>query len=297
MKCNICGGELPYGENICKYCGNVMNLPKNETINKPKNVDMPPRYEGVRPKDEILRQESPEYCGKCGRVLDPVTHKCGECSSAEYKTRNYENYNKRVNDMPKKTKKKHTARNIILAIIGMIVLFVITLLIAFNKLPEWLGIGVTQNDEDVPVVTYTTSPRNTANPDWVADTGETKQTAKPVTPTKEPVRTPVPAPTGDPVELRGGSYIYPSDSKVITDKELDSMTRQEIKYIYWEIYARHGYTFDDELEELADYFESNHEWYMPLTSDEEKVKAEFNKEERSNIEIIEKYQKDKGWRQ
>ncbi|MEE0410683.1 MAG: YARHG domain-containing protein, partial [Clostridia bacterium] len=60
------------------------------------------------------------------------------------------------------------------------------------------------------------------------------------------------------------------------------------------IYARHGYTFDDDL---ADYFENNHEWYMPITSDKPKVEAKFNSIEKRNIKIIEEYQKQKGWRQ
>ena len=92
--------------------------------------------------------------------------------------------------------------------------------------------------------------------------------------------------------------MYDTDKKIITVSELDkyknqSNGREKIKRIYWEIYARHGYTFDDDL---ADYFETSHSWYMPTTSDKSEVESQFNSYEKENIKIIEDYQRKQGWR-
>lgn len=306
MKCNICGGELQAGDNVCKYCGNVMNISKsNESLEQTRKIEMPPRQHkktDTEPQRERVYQQpkhDTNYCSRCGRPLDGVTHKCIVCDAQEVSRRAYvnEDYrNREINIMAQKKKKKkktNIVRNTVLAILGMIVLFIVALIFAFKELPDWLGIGVTK-DTEKSAVTVTSKPRNTADPNWKADVNDGKpaeeETEKP---TEAPLRTPEPEPSGDPVDLRGGEYLYPSDTHVISEEELDAKSRQDIKLIYWEIYARHGYTFDDEM---ADYFENNHQWYMPTTSDKAKVESKFNSIEKRNITTIEAYQKKKGWR-
>ena len=71
------------------------------------------------------------------------------------------------------------------------------------------------------------------------------------------------------------------------------MSRQDIKLIYWEMYARYGYTFD--YDDLIEYFEGK-SWYVPTTTDSNSVETKFNSIERENKRIIEDYQKQKGWR-
>lgn len=307
LKCNICGGEIPIGETVCKYCGNVVVVHKRKTEapSQPEETAPQTHNNGIdTPVDAQVYQQNRSYgqfCTRCGRPLDGITHKCIVCDAAQVSKRAYVNDEFRNMEMDmmaqkkKKKKKTNTIRNIILAILGMIILFVITLMFAFGEFSTWLGIG---EKDDKPAVTVTSQPKVTADPNWEADVKETpkkeEKTPEPTEePTKAPARTPEPEPTGDPVEERGGEYLYPSDTHIITEGELNEMSRSEIKYIYWEIYARHGYTFDNEL---ADYFENNHEWYLPTTSDEAKVEAKFNSIEKRNKQIIYDYQKKMGWR-
>lgn len=303
MKCNICGGELPYGERKCKYCGNVIKLnvdeqkPHSEPI-KPENEVKPINNNQADAKIYANRRTNPAvFCTRCGRPLDGLTHKCVVCDAVEVGRRVYNHDDRErleAEEMAQKRKKKeqHTVRNIILAIIGMIILFTLTLFLTFGKFSEILGIGDGKNKNQQTENTNTRPPKVTADPNWEATT-EPAKTATPE-PEKKPVRTPVPAEKGDPVKLRGGEYLYPSDTHLISIDELNEMDRNEVKYTYWEIYARHGYTFDDD--ELTDYFETNHKWYMPTTSDKAKVESEFNDIEKRNITTIFDYQKRKGWR-
>lgn len=308
MRCNVCGGEIPVGENVCKYCGNVIVPEKNAKEPQKPTIEMPPRVKDDipgRPRVYQQNRDRSRYCTKCGRPLDGVTHKCIVCDNVQVSQRAYQNpefRNAEMNIMAQKKKtkkKKNTALIAILAILGTVLLFTVALLFAKGIVADWMGIN-TSNEDDTSSVTMTDRPKKTADPNWEAERDNTASPSTPVptksptvAPTKAPVRTPVPEEKGDPVELRGGEYLYPSDTHVISEGELDAMTRQEIKYVYWEIYARHGYTFDDDL---ADYFENNHEWYMPITSDKSKVESEFNSAEKRNLQIIYDYQKKKGWR-
>ena len=303
MKCNICGGELGTGESVCKYCGNIINTSETIDIKPPLKKETPyqPRVTEEKAHTEtgarVFRQpdvrNSNLYCVRCGRPLDGVTGKCIVCES-EMVGRNTQVYSKEEYNMAKKKKKKkNSARNITLSIIGLIVLFSATLLFSVGPLSEYLGIGGQTSEPDVikPVQTQ----KATKEPEWEPerDNKETEKPEKTEKPTKAPIRTAAPKETGDPVELRGGEYEYKSHTHLITEAELDELTRQEIKYIYWEIYARHGYTFDGEL---ADYFETNHSWYIPTETDIAVVEAQFNDIEKRNQATIFNYLKKKGWR-
>ena len=305
MKCNICGGELASGENVCKYCGNIM--PSEKPVEQPTRP-LPP----VRPKPEPAsyerdaevmpqrRVERMSYCSKCGRPLDGVSGKCIMCDAAAVGRGMSANYqNTEEDDMAQKKKKKkkqNTVRNFILATLALIILFAGGIKAAMWIAGSW-GILPSQEQEEevteLPVVGATQKPKST----WEPTTDPPKkETPKPTEePTKKPKKTPVPAEKGDAVELRGGEYEYKSHTHLITVDELDKLSRSEIKYIYWEIYARHGYTFDA-YGELADYFENNHQWYMPTTTDMEAVEAQFNDIEKRNVKTIFDYQKKKGWR-
>ena len=273
---------------------------ENETVQKTRHV----HSDDVKVDARIYQQDRSRggYCVRCGRPLDGITHKCIVCDAAQVSQRAYTNEdykNMEMNKMAQKKKKKkksNSVRNVILAILAMIIIFSLAVYGAL-KLSGFLGIGVKNDDQGV--VNGTNIPRVTADPNWKADVSDDEpdetQTPEPTaTPTMAPARTPEPVETGDPVDIRGGKYLYESDTHLISTEELNKLSREQIKRIYWEIYARHGYTFDDDL---ADYFENNHEWYMPITSDKPKVEAKFNSIEKRNIKIIEEYQKQKGWRQ
>lgn len=317
MKCNICGGELPPGERICKYCGNIVNAPdeKKEEI-RPRIEQKTERKAYFKPPADTRadariypkqRMSSGGFCVKCGRPLDGLTHKCVVCDAAEVGRRVY------MRDDPKRTeaeelakkkkqKEQHTVRNVLLAILGLIVLFTLTLLLTFGKFSDWLGIGGSNDEKtknEQSTVEVSKSQKATADPNWEATTDKPKKSTavpdKSEQNTQKPARTPVPMETGDPVKNRGGEYLYASNERIISIDELDKMAEADVLHIYWEIYARHGYTFGVN-DEMADYFENNHKWYVPVTSDKSKVESEFNDIEKRNEKIISDFIAKKGWK-
>lgn len=83
---------------------------------------------------------------------------------------------------------------------------------------------------------------------------------------------------------RDSGYIfYDSDSRYLTDAEINSLSCQMACYAKNEIYARHGRIF--ESQELIDYFSSK-SWYYGTVSSEEFSSDVFNKYETANIEAL-----------
>lgn len=287
MKCSICGSELEYGSNICKYCGNVEKLPEPELLpeeptdytriynipaaqnNEPEPVKQEDEAEAAEP---VQKEEQPEEQNIPAGGEDDMS-------------------NRKANTQ--KGKKKHPVRTAVIMVLAMMVIFAITFSIFFHLL------GGSFKNEEEP--TDTPAPTETLPAAATEQSIATKApTEKPAAPTKAPQKpTEVPVETKEPEpeateDTRTSDYLFNSSRNVIRQSELEARTREEIKLIYYEIYARHGYDFQDA--ELKEYF-SGKTWYEPVTSHREAAEAEFNVVERENIEIIEAYQREKGWRQ
>lgn len=90
-------------------------------------------------------------------------------------------------------------------------------------------------------------------------------------------------------DTESSEYILPdSDTDYITEDELNDLDDKELRYAINEIYARHGYIFEDK--ELNKYF-MDKSWYDPtiLAKDFDESKA-FNNIERANIKFINKFE-------
>ncbi len=88
--------------------------------------------------------------------------------------------------------------------------------------------------------------------------------------------------------------LFPSDTELITREFLETKTRDEISFIFNEMYARHGYIFK-EGGAFAEYFETQ-KWYKPVTTSQTKVTDQFSDIEWQNFVTITNYQKEMGWR-
>ncbi|MGE4485448.1 MAG: YARHG domain-containing protein [Oscillospiraceae bacterium] len=135
--------------------------------------------------------------------------------------------------------------------------------------------------------------------------GQNEQTSVPQTDPEpaiepEPISEPaVPAMPDVPViqevpedEISG--YILPTDAELISDSDLEGMTRKDTYMVINEIYARHGKIF--KTESIQEYFE-NQSWYEPVTADSATVYSKFSDIERENLKTIVKYQKQVGYRE
>ncbi len=190
----------------------------------------------------------------------------------------------------RRARRKKPLKFAIILVLCLILIFAATFLIFFRLL------GGSFRDEDIEACgdCTTQSPVATEVIATTSPTAAPMQRAT-VVPTAAPKATQQPVVTeqGDPVELRGGAYAYPTHKTVITNDELKELTRSEIKIIFNEIYARHGLTFNDE--ELVDYFEMQ-QWYRPTTTSSKTAESQFSNIEWENYRIIYDYQKAMGWR-
>ncbi len=130
---------------------------------------------------------------------------------------------------------------------------------------------------------------------------ELRNPTKPTEPKPTGTRPSEPAPTGTgpaatepsaPKTPTDNTIIFPSDTKLLTNTDLDAMTQEEIGFVKNEIFARHGYIFKKAI--YRDYF-TNQQWYTPVTDDSEAVARMFNDTEKANVSTIQAYVHAKGW--
>ena len=84
-----------------------------------------------------------------------------------------------------------------------------------------------------------------------------------------------------------------SDSKELTDSDLRNLTRYELQLARFEIYARHGRTFNDPS--VTSYFKK-YAWYRDTYGPENFDESVLSKTEKDNINFILQYEINKGYR-
>lgn len=85
-------------------------------------------------------------------------------------------------------------------------------------------------------------------------------------------------------DIEKDAFLFPSDSVLITEEELEKLDDKTVELIKNEIYARHGYVFTNRA--LKKYFE-NFNWYEP---NEEYSPNLLNPTEKANLKTIKKFQ-------
>ncbi|MDD7731289.1 MAG: YARHG domain-containing protein [Ezakiella sp.] len=85
-------------------------------------------------------------------------------------------------------------------------------------------------------------------------------------------------------DIEKDAFLFPSDSVLITEGELEKLDDKTVELIKNEIYARHGYIFTNRS--LKKYFESFN-WYEPS---EEYSPNLLNPTEKANLKTIKKFQ-------
>ena len=133
-----------------------------------------------------------------------------------------------------------------------------------------------------------------SEPDQVVEAEKPKETPVPVvmetatlTPTATPTATstPIPVPTIVTTETpKDGSYIIEgSDSRMLTQEEVNVMDANLRQMAINEIYARHGRKFKDQT--IQEYFNAK-AWYTPSVEPEAFNENVFNQYEKSNISLL-----------
>ena len=92
---------------------------------------------------------------------------------------------------------------------------------------------------------------------------------------------------------RNQDYILPqSDSRYLTESDLNGLTEADCRIARNEIYARHGRMFNDE--ELQAYFNSK-SWYTPSIPANAFQEYMLNDYEKKNKDVILEYERARGW--
>lgn len=109
-----------------------------------------------------------------------------------------------------------------------------------------------------------------------------------------PTEVPAVSPTPDPLVVAGGEYlIADSNTRLITEVDLDLLSKEDVSRARNEIYARYGRMFDDV--ELQTYFESK-SWYVSQYSADEFPEDLLNEIEKANAKFIRQYEEEKGYK-
>lgn len=98
-----------------------------------------------------------------------------------------------------------------------------------------------------------------------------------------------PKSTSTDVKSDDDQYIFPDSSeRILTEKDVEGMSKEEIRIALNEIYAKKGRMFNSE--DLQEYF-SQKDWYDPIYTPEEFSNIEgkvFNDIEKANIAFLDK---------
>ncbi|MBR0063363.1 MAG: YARHG domain-containing protein [Oscillospiraceae bacterium] len=90
------------------------------------------------------------------------------------------------------------------------------------------------------------------------------------------------------------AYLFPSDTKLMTEADVEGKNRSESYMLINELYARHGLTF--KTASIREHFESQ-SWYKPDSSKTaSQIEREFNEIEKANLKLLTEYQKEMGYR-
>ncbi len=85
-----------------------------------------------------------------------------------------------------------------------------------------------------------------------------------------------------------GYIFHDSDSRYLSEDELDELTEIEVKIALNEIYARRGYKFHTDEGMIAHF--NSCDWYEGKYKDMNKVYKKFNKYEKANVELLVDYE-------
>lgn len=128
------------------------------------------------------------------------------------------------------------------------------------------------------------------------DQNQNSSTTPIIVQTPAPVITTVPnTPNTQTITPTQSYYLWPTNTSYITYSDLDQFSRKQVMLLRNELYARHGCTFQDD--EIRNYFLSQ-SWYSPVSGRQavEFSTSQFNDYERKNLETIQSYEHDMGWK-
>lgn len=287
MFCSKCGNKVNDDDLYCFNCGSSLKEQLDGENRASVNPGDAPTASGQADMDDHYQLQEEDYK-----------------EYEEYRDEDYEEYQEYDVEDPSLDRE----HKVLFIVMGVIITVLISG-VAFGFY-QWIGLNNKTDNSDSPKVTITQG-----KDDKKGDKGNITitPTATPTpmpteTPTPTPTETPTPTPTETPTPNpsavisptpavpSGSDYILPeSNSKYLSNAEVDGLTKDQMFYARNEIYARHGRKFKSE--ELQNYFNSK-SWYIPVYDGEvfdSMQKSVFNKYEKENLKLITKVEAEKGY--
>ena len=236
-------------------------------------------------------------CPNCNQPLEKDSFFCKNCGkwivrNEGEKTENREPSAPRPRRKPSRRRiRRRNTMLVILAlvlILGVVAIYSLALAPTLGNQPDAIDQSDPANPDNAD---QTNQPDETVNPQPAETPGSTTNPQ----PAETPSNPTNPQPSEQPETPNSSAtavYLLPSDTRTITEADLEGMTQEQVALARNEIYARHGRTFRNE--DYNNYFRAQR-WYTPdpIYSDETVNLSEL---EKSNAEFILSYEKSKGWK-
>ena len=267
MKCTKCGAELPEGVYFCGECG----------AKAPENITQPVQETYTAPAAYEYGGANAVNCPRCGSAIPAGRAFCPSCGYRMNAPQPPVNQYQMPAAQPQKS---NAPLFILLGVIGFLIVAAVVVILIFV-----MNNGKNQTNEAAAptAVVQTAAPTQAPQP--------TQLPAQPAQPAQAAV--PPAAPPQYNTAPSSGDYLFPSDSRYITEADLAGRSRDEVRLMINEIYARHGYIFS--TQSYQNYFASK-SWYIPITQSQSDVESWFNSVELANKNFLSNYEKQRGWR-
>ncbi len=289
--CPNCGEKLPGGAAFCPYCGFKFTGILSESA---PETDMTADLHGQ--KDDTTYK----FDNSISNTRESTSQNLYEIDTGYY-----DNLYKDLTPPPKKKRP-------LVMIIAIISAAIVALFLGFFVIAPWLGTRIVDGDDDSSTSTTTSTIESnnddaTPTPTFTPIPTATVTPIPTATPTPVPTATPTEVPpqtinqpniidasTGQPISIPNDtaeSYAYPdSGSRVWSYGDVNGMTAGQVRYCINEIYAKHGYIFQNE--NWLNYFKQK-TWYSPTVPKASFGDKYLNANEVANVRLLNQYYSDR----
>lgn len=242
-------------------------------------------------------------CPNCNHPMDDDAFFCKNCG-AWIIQKDQPDAEKPVQPKPRRkpSKRRVRRRNLMIACLMLVLVLAVVAIYFLALAPMLRGEDGTQTPNTVQTDPNTeptdSNPQGeTPTPDQPTDETDSMVPPDQTTDPGDDTTVPPDAPT-EPDEpevpdtpAETAHYLLPSDSRLITESDLQGMSREDVALARNEIYARHGRTFRNETYQA--YFDSQ-SWYTPDPNYSDDT-VNLSETEKANAQFILSYEQAQGW--
>lgn len=261
MNCPYCGAETREGQRYCTACGGDLRAAAAEATEQRPKIDLSDFF------DELpAERPEPKPTPAPETPVSPQPVKTTPAPRPAARTAAPSQPEKKPEKAREKS--KDTGLNAALMIVLILAVAVVTFVLLLLFWPKEENPGAPRYDQGV----------------------QAGSVIEHQTPTEAPAPTETPEPTPEPTVDPATEYVLPeSNVRYLTEEDLRSLSHEELCFARNEIFARHGYIFQQE--QIDAYF-AGKSWYRGTVTGADFRDSVLNEYELANISLIVAYEKD-----